>query len=110
VFPPGVEDRFPDREVLANFSVFNVENYRGLTRRQMEAYGLSEFKSLLQHFCKGEHGDAKLFDIGKGAQQLSILRGAISNSPIGVGWGGVGGINFSQKGSVSHISFPKNYA
>jgi hypothetical protein len=38
-----------------------VANYKSLSNRDLPAYGIAEFKILLQHFCNKEHGDTWLF-------------------------------------------------
>ena len=47
------ELRFPEADILSAFAIFDPASYTTIKLSHLSAFGASEFKQLLRHFCGG---------------------------------------------------------
>jgi hypothetical protein len=48
----GLEDRFPEGDLLDSSAIFNVASYRGKSAKEIVEYGEDEFMMILKHFSQ----------------------------------------------------------
>jgi hypothetical protein len=48
----GLEDRFPEGDLLDNSAIFDVASYRGKSAKEIAEYGEDEFMMILKHFSQ----------------------------------------------------------
>ncbi len=46
----GLEDRFPEGDLLDSSAIFDVASYRGKSTKEITEYGEDEFMMILKHF------------------------------------------------------------
>jgi hypothetical protein len=46
----GLEDRFPEGDLLDSNVIFDVASYRGKSAKEIAEYGEDEFMMILKHF------------------------------------------------------------
>ena len=51
----GLDNRFPDLEVLRAFQNFDPVTYRGMEKRRLDDFGMADFRVLLKHFCRSTY-------------------------------------------------------